>query len=170
MARQLRHFIDLLDNLIVEEYHLEHSTFLCLPKLWCPPFPTGSVNPDILKDYELQPILAKCTYCGGDIFQSFFTCLKSSCEAMQDDDVDRRVVDICAACYVEGRACACGEMTPAQASSFDDILSWRHFAAQSLDSLDVGDIRPCGELTKEKVVFIWKLLVLLIANFHQTYN
>jgi hypothetical protein len=62
-----------------------------------------------------------CDFCTCDVFQSFFEC----------QSLDNGLI-ICPPCYVEGRACKCGSMTPMQYYRFDELLQDRERALEVL--------------------------------------
>ena len=75
-----------------------------------------------------------CDYCGADIFQSYFRCETCCTMPAIDGRIDDALV-ICAACYVEGRSCKCGNMTPTQRHRTEALLEDRNKAALILHHL-----------------------------------
>ncbi len=100
-----------------------------------------------------------CDFCGSDIFQSFFECQECTTETDEVEDGTPGVGDgliLCSSCYVEGRTCACGSMTPAQCRPFNLLLDTRNKTA--------GLLRRFGEDYKGHVDLNVKSVVAL--NLH----
>ena len=109
-----------------------------------------------------ESIHVVCDCCGGDIFQSFFRCLRC-----RPPTANSRIgLALCAGCYCEGRTCLCGsetKMQPCQMRDFKLLLTDRSAATQILRnskapkkskaSMSNGrcevsefDLAPCGNL------------------------
>ena len=87
-----------------------------------------------------------CDYCGADIFQSFFKCETCCVVPASDGRVDDALV-ICATCYVEGRSCKCGDMTPTQRYRTETLLDERNKAALILRHLHTPGFSQGHELS-----------------------
>lgn len=99
----MRELIALFDDIIVSEWDPDHEK---------------------LRRYTGQQI-PTCSFCGCDIFQSFFEC--SLCGDL--DASSTEAYHICATCYVEGRSCLCRVMTPMQRWSFEVLVEDRNRSA-----------------------------------------
>ena len=83
-----------------------------------------------------------CDFCDTDVFQSFFEC--KECIPDEDDPARGDPSDeldgliICPQCYVEGRTCRCGVMTPTQYRGFSQLLLDRNNAMSVLASSGSG--------------------------------
>jgi hypothetical protein len=81
-----------------------------------------------------ESIHVVCSCCGGDIFQSFFRCLRCV-----PSTVSPRVgLALCPGCYCEGRTCLCGveaKMEPCQMRDFKLLLADRSAAMQALKNI-----------------------------------
>ena len=76
-----------------------------------------------------------CHCCGGDIFQSFFRCLRCTPPTTADPHVG---LALCAGCYCEGRTCLCGseaKMRPCQMRDVKLLLADRSAATQVLSKI-----------------------------------
>lgn len=76
-----------------------------------------------------------CDYCGADIFQSYFKCETCCTTPATDSQRADDALVICAGCYVEGRSCKCGVMTPTQRHRTEALLHDRNKAALILHHL-----------------------------------
>ena len=108
---ELRTLIRLFDDVLLEAYSDDHDS-LFLPNH------TGD-NP-------------RCHYCGAFLFLSYFIC-GGVCFDLETDapHVDTSI-KVCGGCYVEGRSCACKDMSPKRLHSFSDMLRERNDAAEAL--------------------------------------
>jgi hypothetical protein len=84
-----------------------------------------------------------CDFCGANLFLTIFECT-GGCGA---DDISRpRKVSpvLCPSCYVEGRTCICGNMTPSYLRKFSTVLNHRNLAVAAIrrrQGLGVEDTR-----------------------------
>lgn len=141
---RLSSLLQLFDEVLCEEFVEEHASF---PNIsagrWAisvqggsrfrlrPPSPSRSGKSEETQPEPLCNIA--CDFCGGDLFQSFFEC--QTC-LPKETDLTAGHGDgllICAACYVEGRSCLCGDMYPVQIRPFETLLRERNRAAIVLD-------------------------------------
>lgn len=113
--------IELFDEVLLDEYGKDHATFKHLDR--------SDQDGDT---YD-------CDFCGADIFQSFFGCIRCA----QEYDSDMLV--ICPGCYAEGRVCVCGHMRPYQCRPMKDLFEKRNDAVRLLNSIPGS--KPREELT-----------------------
>ena len=90
-------------------------------------------SPDHSDALQLQDnTRVTCDFCDTDIFQSFFECKRcipdeeDPARGGPSDEVDGLI--ICPQCYIEGRTCRCGVMTPMQYRAFSQLLLDRNNA------------------------------------------
>lgn len=76
-----------------------------------------------------------CSFCGGEIFRTAFCCA-SSCvrDDATDDMVDSKII-LCNLCFVDGRGCRCGSMTPHRLQSLRGLVGLRTRIADLLGGL-----------------------------------
>ncbi|EIW85075.1 hypothetical protein CONPUDRAFT_47026 [Coniophora puteana RWD-64-598 SS2] len=117
LAKILQDLLLLYQDIIIEEQCPGNSDL---------PYVTEGTSP-----YKYDIL---CDYCGGDIFQSFFECFAcvdvlstSSATSEQGSGIC-----ICPSCYIEGRTCFCGGMSPVQCRPFDELLRSYNNAADVL--------------------------------------
>jgi hypothetical protein len=67
-----------------------------------------------------ESIHVVCDCCGGDIFQSFFRCLRCTPPTTANPRVG---LALCAGCYCEGRTCLCGSEAKMQPCQMRDVNS-----------------------------------------------
>jgi len=91
-----------------------------------------------------------CDCCGADIWQSAMICYTCSSEADSTQGSGQLPLIICGSCYVDGRSCKCGEMQPAHARPFDELLGVANKAIVLLRSHQVdGGKSTAGELSEK---------------------
>lgn len=105
--------IQLFDNVLQEEYSQDHQS---LPLIDQTPHPRT------------------CDYCDGNLFLSAFQCT-GRCGIDEAAHSQNIAAMVCPACFVEGRVCICGRMTPARLRSFSTILEQRNIAAAAVHRL-----------------------------------
>ena len=114
LGEKLRGLLRLYDDVLVEEYSPDHASLLHLQD----------------KDQNIT-----CDFCTCDVFQSFFECQncvdRSELEEAHEIAPGHGLI-ICPSCYVDGRVCECGRMTPTQYHRFEELLSDRDRAVQVL--------------------------------------
>ena len=112
-ADELQKLIRLFDDILLEGYSdNHHSLFL--------PDHMGH-NPT-------------CNYCGASLFLSYFDCA-GVCFDLEVDPTHRDMsIRVCVTCYVEGRFCACRDMTPRRLHNLSDILQERNNAVNILSN------------------------------------
>ena len=66
-----------------------------------------------------------CSFCGGELFGAVFYC-NNSClrDDAPRDSADRNIL-ICSLCFIDGRACRCGSMTPYRIQPLDGLIELR---------------------------------------------
>jgi hypothetical protein len=114
MADGLRKLILLFDHILLEGYCDDHDSIF-LP--------------------EHMPRDPTCHYCGASLFLSYFSCAGMCFDLETDSPRFDMSIRVCGACYVEGRSCACMNMTPRRLRDFSDILRERNDAASTLSNL-----------------------------------
>jgi hypothetical protein len=132
--KDLRTLLDAFDDILVEEYHPQHIDFAHV-------HPHGVDQADA-DGNEAQPSWAwncSCDFCGADIFQSFFECKHCAEGTGLAEDSDG--VLLCATCYVEGRKCRCGVMTPVQFQPYPKLLEDRNDAARLVSTGTFEELR-----------------------------
>jgi hypothetical protein len=141
LFNDLRRLLELFDDVLVEEYSEQNSTMPCLT------VPTSAAigSSSSSKECPGQGHIT-CDFCSADIFQSFFEC-HHCIEPVPGTATLPSTVEcgdglvLCPSCYVEGRTCRCGSMTPAQCRPFSDLLRDRHRIITLLETLSgVGGI------------------------------
>ncbi|KAK2466776.1 hypothetical protein APHAL10511_001034 [Amanita phalloides] len=90
-----------------------------------------------------------CDFCGADIFQSFFEC--GSCVENPGQVTVGYGCVVCPRCYIEGRTCRCGSMTPVQCRSFEELLQVRTEAFELLTGHDAKQASIKEEFDKPGV-------------------
>lgn len=115
-----RDIISLFDCVLAEEY---------VPI----PFTTGC-----------NQALLSCDFCGASLFTSSWVCgcspdSKEVCALAGADTSPKRV---CCFCYVEGRKCACGQMTIQTLVDMAELLELRNAFVSLVTSSDNTDIVP----------------------------
>lgn len=118
--------LKLFDSVLLEESSTPHRRIHCLQPTAPMIAPTTSLASTIIDQLT-------CDFCGADIFQSFFECLRcvnglqglNSSQAKHGDGFV-----ICTGCYIEGRSCKCGNMDPIQCRPFQELLAVRNKVAE----------------------------------------
>lgn len=90
---------------------------------------------------------AHCDFCGADIFTSCWEC--ATCSTTGPNECIR----ICPHCYIEGRSCRCGAMTPKQFYDFKHLMAIMErainvFASSNLQKITAGK-RVCGRNARD---------------------
>ena len=116
VAHQLRKLILLFDDVLLEGYSDDHDS-LFLPNHM-------QTNPT-------------CHYCGTYLFLSYFNCAGVCFDLETDSPRADTSIRVCGGCYVEGRFCACKDMTPKRLRSFSRTLQERNEAATALSDYSV---------------------------------
>lgn len=85
-----------------------------------------------------------CDFCGASLFTSSWSCgcspdSKEACARVEADTSPKRV---CCFCYVEGRKCACGQMTVQTFFDMGQLLELRNAFVSLVTSSDDTDIVP----------------------------
>ena len=112
VADELQKLIRLFDDVLLEGYSDDHDT-LFLPD-------QAGHNPT-------------CQYCGAPLFLSYFNCA-GVCFNLEIEPHGDISINVCGACYVEGRFCACRAMTPKRLHDFSNLLRERNDAANTLSN------------------------------------
>jgi hypothetical protein len=97
-------------------------------------------NEEDIPNFGNAAIAPSCAFCGGEVFQKIFSCKNRCLKDKTVGSTPMDVVSICPSCYVDGRTCFCGEMTPFRlrpispmVTSRDKIAAW--FRSNSKDVL-----------------------------------
>ncbi|KAH0581098.1 hypothetical protein H2248_012228 [Termitomyces sp. 'cryptogamus'] len=109
-----------------------------------------SNTPGSLNTSSAVTVQLTCDFCGADIFQSFFECLKCVLRRETSQSLAVKHGDglvICPGCYIEGRSCKCGDMYPVQCRPFQELLTVRNQVADLLSRFKTTPI-PKYEDTK----------------------
>ena len=113
MVNELQKLVRLFDDVLLEEYSNDHDSLFL-------PDHTGR-NPT-------------CNYCGASLFLSYFDCAGVCFDLETDSPRVDMSIRVCGTCYVEGRSCACKNMTPRRLRNFSDTLQERNNAASTLSN------------------------------------
>lgn len=66
-----------------------------------------------------------CSFCGGELFRTVFCCTNSCvCDDATGGSADRKIL-ICDHCFIDGRCCCCGSMTPYRLHPLDMLIELR---------------------------------------------
>jgi hypothetical protein len=76
-----------------------------------------------------------CSFCGGELFRTAFRCTGSCVRNDAIDDVVDSKIILCNLCFVDGRGCRCGSMTPYRLQPLEGLVNLRTRIADMLDSL-----------------------------------
>jgi hypothetical protein len=125
--RSLQLLLEAYDDILLEEAcHMKESDKLSFV------LNTQALSSSTSNDTDDRII---CDFCGADIFQSFLEC--RICVKKQRQVTPGYGCVVCSRCYVDGRTCLCGTMTPVQCRPFDDLLKVRNEAVEVLKRWDV---------------------------------
>lgn len=113
IADELRKLIQLFDDVLLEGYSDNHNSLFLPDYLGCNP---------------------ACNYCGTSLFLSYFDCAGVCFDLEIDSAHTDMSIKVCGTCYVEGRFCACRNMTPRRLHNFSDILRERNNAVSALSN------------------------------------
>lgn len=130
VAGELQKLIRLFDDVLLEQYSDDHDSLFL-------PDHTGH-NPT-------------CHYCGTSLFLSYFDCAGVCFDLETDPHLVDLSIRVCGTCYVEGRFCACKNMTPRRLRNFSDILRERNNAASTLSNYAASrseQIHDLGEISE----------------------
>jgi len=105
--------IQLFDDVLQEEYGREHDSLPLIPRTSQPP---------------------TCDFCGANLFLSVFQCM-GKCGADEVSHPRNTAPTVCPSCFVEGRTCICGDMSPSRLQSFSTVLEQRNLAAAAVRRL-----------------------------------
>ncbi|KAA1469506.1 hypothetical protein DENSPDRAFT_608816 [Dentipellis sp. KUC8613] len=129
LSRKLTSLLELFQEIVTDEYCPGQET---VPKV------VADFSHTAYADTGYSTFT--CDFCGADIFLSFFEC--QSCvpdpESESGSDTRQTLGDgllICPGCFVEGRTCLCGEMTPVQIWSYDHLIADYNRAFQALSKV-----------------------------------
>lgn len=113
IADELRKLIGLFDDVLLEGYSDNHHSLFLPNHMGCNP---------------------TCHYCGASLFLSYFSC-GGGCFDLGTDATHTDVsIRVCGTCYVEGRFCACRDMTPRRLRNFSNVLQERNDAVSTLSN------------------------------------
>lgn len=68
-------------------------------------------NDEELPTFDNPATTLSCAFCGGEVFQKLFRC-RNECSLEGEDSTPPNAISICPSCYIDGRTCLCGEMSP----------------------------------------------------------
>ncbi|KAG1803703.1 uncharacterized protein HD556DRAFT_601948 [Suillus plorans] len=142
VADDLHHLLELLDDVLGEEYSPKHQDMLHVSQS------------DTCHQNDIC-----CDFCGADIFQSFFECISCALHLSGTDD-EMRIGDgivVCPLCYVEGRGCNCGIMNPTQCRPFGDLLRARDEALHAIREV-------CPDIVKDHKCLLGNLNSIISAR------
>lgn len=145
-AANLRCLINLFDDVLLDEYDKDHKKMPHVLQITA----ASDSSQDVLHPQDNTRVT--CDFCDTDIFQSFFECKK--CISIEGDAAGGDPSDeldgliICPQCYVEGRTCRCGVMTPTQYRAFWQLLLDRNYAMKVL--ADSGSGRETDTVLNER--------------------
>lgn len=115
--------IQLFDNVLQEDYSREHSSLRIIPQ-------------------SSKPL--GCDFCGGNLFLSAFLCA-GKCGIDEITHSQNVTLAVCPTCFVEGRTCLCGKMTPVRLGSFSFALQARNLAAAIIRRNSNEDLSDLNE-------------------------
>lgn len=130
VAGELQRLIRLFDDVLLEEYSDDHGS-LFLPDHM-------GHNPT-------------CHYCGTSLFLSYFDCAGVCFDLETDSPRVDMSIRVCGTCYVEGRFCACKNMTPRRLRNFSNMLQERNNAVNILSNYSTSrstQIDNLGEISE----------------------
>lgn len=130
VANELRKLIRLFDDVLLEGYSDDHDSLFL---------------PNHIGDNPT------CNYCGASLFLSYFNCAGVCFDLETDSPRMDMSIRVCAGCYVEGRSCACKDMTPKRIRSFSHALQERNDAASVLSNYSAScsvQADDLGEITE----------------------
>ncbi|KAF9790994.1 hypothetical protein BJ322DRAFT_419660 [Thelephora terrestris] len=133
-------------------------------------------NDEEIPNFRTTVAPLSCAFCGGEVFQKVFSCRK---RCLREGSIDS--ISICPSCYVDGRTCLCGDMTPFRlqpmapmVASRNRIAIWlRTHSKAALLSDDSGDdettenLHDVEELPSsgiEDAIFLAALLLCLARD------
>ena len=91
-----------------------------------------------LPSLELAPP-PPCSFCGGELFRTVFRCTASCTrDDVTDGSLDSKIL-ICSLCFVDGRACHCGSMSPHRLVPLAGLIELRRDVATLLGSTGEGE-------------------------------
>jgi len=100
------------------------------------------INSSYCPQDELLPVIEltlpppPCSFCGGEIFRTVFCCTDSCIrDGATGGSADCKVL-ICNHCFIDGRACRCGSMTPYRTQPLDRLIELRENVANLLGLSD----------------------------------
>lgn len=142
IAQDLEALLKLFESILYEEYTTQHKT---LPAVGSDTSPTLATLSAGAMGVALTACNFACDFCGGDIFQSFFSC--QTCAVPPEKSTTGTALDlqavtlgdgllICPSCYVDGRTCACETMQAAQCRPFALLLQVRNKAVMALRKVE----------------------------------
>ena len=106
------------------------------------------INSSYCSRDELLPVIdlasppPPCSFCAGELFRTVFCCTGSCiCDGEASDLVDCKIL-ICDYCFIDGRACRCGSMTPYRIQPLDGLIALRANVASVLDLSDENRSTP----------------------------
>lgn len=102
-----------------------------------------------------------CGACGGDLWQSAFTC---ECR----DGTDKKESLVCPPCYLDGRACGCRLMQPVMDKAWPTLVALHDEVVHILTSAETGEIRKHRSISitwsSDKYVPYFRLACFLHAS------
>ena len=90
-------------------------------------------NDEEIPTLDDPPITLSCAFCGGEVFQKVFCC-RNECPREDTYSTPTSAISICPSCYIDGRTCLCGEMSPFRLSSMEPMVVARNRSAAWLRS------------------------------------
>ena len=92
------------------------------------------------RDNELPMIVLvsphpSCSFCGGELFRTAFHCTGTCVQDNAANDTPDSKIVLCSLCFVDGRGCRCGSMTPYRLQSLEGLVDLRTQIADLLGSL-----------------------------------
>jgi hypothetical protein len=124
---ELQKLIHLFDDVLLEGYSNNHDTLFLPTNL--------GHNPT-------------CQYCGSSLFLSYFECANTCFDLETSSPQVDMIIRVCGPCYVEGRFCACKEMTPRRLHNFSIMLQERNDSVVTLSNYLASHLAPMGDLSE----------------------
>jgi len=101
-----------------------------------------AINSSYCSQDDLLPIIGlvlpppPCSFCGGELFRTVFCCTDScALDATTSSSLDCKIL-ICNYCFIDGRACSCGSMSPYRIRPLDKLIELRTNVANLLGLSD----------------------------------
>lgn len=82
-------------------------------------------NDEDIQDFGATAKPLSCAFCGGEVFLKLFSCKNTCVRNSTVDPTPANIISICPSCYVDGRTCLCGDMTPFRLQPITPMVTLR---------------------------------------------